>query len=1028
MDEESRYELIPCYDMGGGFSFEGEGQVNDVDHDVNPFARKTIDIKRRELREGASLLEVVHFSGMLSKEVASQQDYSSMVKLFLTKGNHIDAKAVHELLCSMVEVIIESLVKKKKQKGAILELKRRHLKKVEICINTPYPTKKIWRISASSSQERVLINSRSGETMNDPNITIEEYIRLEEEKAQSRDFVTEFPAKVFSNTFTSDTTPPCEPTISPPNEVELDFRISCDESDDEDYMVIFDESSFSYKIISVNDLKTVSENDNKVPLSPNPTIDYDLDYFHDFKNEFPAIVYNDGLTSKSDLGIKNLVSAESTDEFDFNETSKYEDEIISHFNDLFNDIHSDDSKSEIDNEDNNIGIVQSSGGNENTLGENGLSETSHDENIETFETGSFVTNLNIIIYYCVIGMLFFLIMNPYVPFGIPFDPKRYYKDGSHTKVTEAKVRSSFNSENWPLYGVYRKSYTPYLLKSVIHRIRQFPIRCILRSYEQRLETIWSRLVNRVHVLDFAGLTPEMRQDLAVRLRMVYTGEQGQFILALGLHTEQEMAEVGFGAYWAGSDRLIPDNGDLRDYWLQISSDKDFLGPAPFYVLIRDPVRRLCHRMIAYSTSGRGQAPEKVIGVDLFYLRSMDHGTINVPHLLAQYLFRHAKGRKSGARLSGGHFIRCLALHFRLVSDEGLRGLLVVTRELPLIDLHELGRLNICTRIERLEEEVHNLRRDVVGLRGDVASFTTEQSRVSTWLISCMTQLMDASGQTYQPFDNTLVDSRLAENCLTKKIAMAEPDLNGTNTHPCLSNPHLVEQKSDKSVKIELGTELIMKLRNNAYDGTEIDDAEKGYDNDKLDYDEESSDDECNNGDNRLFFDHHQNDNNKGDKNNQKERSDHSNRPENFVQNDAPQSSNNKPNEGMCRMDKIEVIKYSVGDNEEFLGVRALEHNSWAQNVNGVSSIYLAIFRKKDEGNYEVTCKEEAKRRNSRAQMNTFEESIKLHQYAVSRKKIRRIRARSSQERVLINSRSGVSTTSQYAVCIAVSSVKDSHLI
>ncbi|GJS66346.1 hypothetical protein Tco_0680910, partial [Tanacetum coccineum] len=60
------------------------------------------------------------------------------------------------------------------------------------------------------------------------------------------------------------------------------------------------------------------------------------------------------------------------------------------------------------------------------------------------------------------------------------------------------------------------------------------------------------------------------------------------------------------------------------------------------------------------------------------------------------------------------------------------------------------------RIERIEEEVHDLRRDVVGLRGVVESFTTEESRVSTWLITCMTQLMDASGQTYQPFDSTLV--------------------------------------------------------------------------------------------------------------------------------------------------------------------------------------------------------------------------------------------------------------------------------
>ncbi|GJX11677.1 hypothetical protein Tco_0201536 [Tanacetum coccineum] len=69
-----------------------------------------------------------------------------------------------------------------------------------------------------------------------------------------------------------------------------------------------------------------------------------------------------------------------------------------------------------------------------------------------------------------------------------------------------------------------------------------------------------------------------------------------------------------------------------------------------------------------------QAPEKVTDVDLFYLGSMDRGAVNVPHLLAQYLFRHVEGRKSGARLSGRHFIGRLAMHFGLVSDEGLRGL------------------------------------------------------------------------------------------------------------------------------------------------------------------------------------------------------------------------------------------------------------------------------------------------------------------------------------------------------------------
>ncbi|GKC81160.1 hypothetical protein Tco_1136877, partial [Tanacetum coccineum] len=58
-----------------------------------------------------------------------------------------------------------------------------------------------------------------------------------------------------------------------------------------------------------------------------------------------------------------------------------------------------------------------------------------------------------------------------------------------------------------------------------------------------------------------------------------------FILALGLHTEHEMAEAAFGVYWVDSDRVIPDKGDLRDYWIAILSNKDFLGPAPSYVLI-----------------------------------------------------------------------------------------------------------------------------------------------------------------------------------------------------------------------------------------------------------------------------------------------------------------------------------------------------------------------------------------------------------------------------------------------------------
>ncbi|GKD00961.1 hypothetical protein Tco_1171235, partial [Tanacetum coccineum] len=210
------------------------------------------------------------------------------------------------------------------------------------------------------------------------------------------DFETEFPAIVFDNTKL-----PSEPTVCPPNENKVGFRISLDESNDEDYMVIFDKNSFSYKIISVNDLKTDSGNDNdNKPLSPNLTIDYfdELDFFKDFENEFPAIVYNDAQKSKLDYLTEPILNLKHIDEFNLNDStslSEYDKENVLRFNDLFNIIRPDDLKSEKDNDDNDIDIIQSSEGNETTPGANGLSETSHDKIIKTFRRGSFVINLKV---------------------------------------------------------------------------------------------------------------------------------------------------------------------------------------------------------------------------------------------------------------------------------------------------------------------------------------------------------------------------------------------------------------------------------------------------------------------------------------------------------------------------------------------------------------------------------------------------------------------------------------------------------
>nr|GFB88395.1 hypothetical protein [Tanacetum cinerariifolium] len=142
---------------------------------------------------------------------------------------------------------------------------------------------------------------------------MEEYIRLQEEKARRHGKAALL----------------CEPRVSPLNDNEIDFRISFDESDDEDYTVIFNKNSFSYKIIYVDNLRRDSENDNdKVNMpsfpSPEPTVSYfdDLDYLKDFENEFPATVYNDVLTSKLDFLTEPTMCPQHVDEFNLkDETS-----------------------------------------------------------------------------------------------------------------------------------------------------------------------------------------------------------------------------------------------------------------------------------------------------------------------------------------------------------------------------------------------------------------------------------------------------------------------------------------------------------------------------------------------------------------------------------------------------------------------------------------------------------------------------------------------------------------------------------
>ncbi|GKD35229.1 hypothetical protein Tco_1250738 [Tanacetum coccineum] len=282
--------------------------------------------------------------------------------------------------------------------------------------------------------------------MDNPNITMEVYIRLEEEKAHRRGKVynwktatygkirydedvhdlgsveTEFPVIVFNDTLTSEAALSCEPTVSSLNDNEIDFRISFDESDDEDCT---------------------------------PMVSYfdDLDFFKDFENEFPAIVYNDAQTSKSDLLTEPILNPqhidELTDETSLSECNEEEQNVLN-FNDLFpfNVIYPNDSKSDKDDDDDKVDIEHSLGYLSvkpipdviNTdvgayaHGPIKLLETSHDTSNNFFKTETFIKGLNFNIMtwnHLNKGMSFiFLIKNLYVPFRIPFDPKLFYKDGS----------------------------------------------------------------------------------------------------------------------------------------------------------------------------------------------------------------------------------------------------------------------------------------------------------------------------------------------------------------------------------------------------------------------------------------------------------------------------------------------------------------------------------------------------------------------------------------------------------------------
>ncbi|GJY41688.1 hypothetical protein Tco_0428958 [Tanacetum coccineum] len=224
----------------------------------------------------------------------------------------------------MVQHLIMEYLVKLNKKARILELKRRYFE--NYCYDNQYAVLEILEEEKAQNRGKVF----NWETVKYGKIWYDEDVH------DLKSVKTKFRAIAFNDQISSEKTLSCEPTVSSLND-EINFRILFDDSDGDDHK------------------PTVSCFD-------------DLDFLKDFKNEFPAIVYNDAPMSKSDLLTKPTLSPQHIDEFDLKyETSLSEydekEQNVLNLNDLFpfNVMYPDDSKSDKENDENKVDIEHSSG-------------------------------------------------------------------------------------------------------------------------------------------------------------------------------------------------------------------------------------------------------------------------------------------------------------------------------------------------------------------------------------------------------------------------------------------------------------------------------------------------------------------------------------------------------------------------------------------------------------------------------------------------------------------------------------------
>ncbi|GKE52356.1 hypothetical protein Tco_1487512 [Tanacetum coccineum] len=241
----------------------------------------------------------------------------------------------------------------------------------------------------------------------------------------------------------------------------------------------------------------------------------------------------------------------------------------------------------------------------------------------------------------------------------------------------------------------------------------------IADFESRLERIYSREIHRVHVVDFQGMPELLRDGLFARMVMEHRDEAGVVVFTCQA--------------WR---RMFSTRGPL--VWELIL---EFLSTLRFGEVLLD-----------LDAPGRRWSPSVLLGgltVVAPELQMIDMAELVRLQICVQLDDTWAWVAMGPER-----------------QPDIVAGTLVVAEDAPAVDEGDqavpapvqapqqpppppsaAARI-VPQRLGRLKEDVQGLCRDVRSLPGLVERLMTDQGRFSTWMMTCVTQLMDASGLTY----------------------------------------------------------------------------------------------------------------------------------------------------------------------------------------------------------------------------------------------------------------------------------------